>query len=1226
MSFSSTHQSDESHEAGSSAQEQEQNEVLAGLVASSIALHPMIKRHILPQLPGQPDEVSLGWVQFPASKGHSFSVGLFSDRRHFSQIALADGHGRVFLGSSPSADTFEDTPVFRFVPDSELSLAPPRRPSAASSGQVQASHSHNNEESAPGISADSVKSLHGAIVGQDDYDRPLWLASWRSKAKRYDLLETRPNLATQLRTDLEYRDAVAIAFFSIYLLPHLSGLLVGYGAGNIFRRLRQEAPIGAIRRSVADALRSAQAGLRVSGLEEHFSYLMHEVGALDELPGLEAVHGAEPMHLFTSSYSKGFFLSWGNGLEYRSALKALQIEGNLNRFAQVSAILERNRRRGSGLTEDEATHAQIARIDMNLLENPALSALPTDRVEYPDRQPQVDAGLEVSDYPDYARREALSVAASAVKQGVAGVGAVRGSEWVYRQTVSALIRRLRLPFRFDAEFRSNLSAGKVAVGFTTAGMAMMPESVYDDARGVWRELSRDERASMSADYNLRVGIILAALGFGADESVKSVTLQIDSIGLEEAVEEQDSAIAQMLTDALSAFEQARTGHGLGATGAKGDPKDGDVHGNPINAALPPSQPSMQNSAADSDAEAASSGETAGDAQHSDRDDSDASDSHDSHDSQSSGGADETSMHPSHGDYGDRADDERQASHLGGEDLDAAFNAVMQGVDLPDMDLPDDGNSNEAGESQGPSDDFDGGDSDDTNAFGDFDDSDVRADGADDGGYRSGDTGNGAASGDEFNPADPMSVLHKNPTVRRMLTVTFTRDEFMTLLGTLGLAAPKDFYREFDAAMDVSPTGGLRPIDADFGWRDAAFAPHGAQEEPELADKDFSPQVAQVLGTHDSLGLSIQREDVLQRAVAYFNELSRSAESGETQRGSQKVQGSSQKTQGSSQKAQGSPVEAAQSAMKLVERIGDPELTQKAGLATGALIDGKPAPDISFEMSKELNAERLRARGELFKGNTSQAVDIAQQSVDRFDAIFNSTPGVPRYFNSYAERVVYNKLFATPGEKTLLIPDNLFYAHMELADFLAQVSGPQASIEHLSKMVAYAPAYPLSHLRLSVQLARIEDWDSARAATLNALRVALDRDDAAFAYYRYAYSAWMRDEFDLAVAGYLMSDAIRPGAIPALQGELTELMARVESQCIDVPHTMEEASALLAEEGVPVWPSTEVTKIVQRAARVAVDEGLFVPARTLALASARLDDSSEMGLDMVQSQFLRSLNA
>ncbi|MCI1902092.1 MAG: tetratricopeptide repeat protein [Bifidobacteriaceae bacterium] len=1176
MPFSSTHSS----EGANGADEQERNEVLAGLAASSQTLHPMVKRRLLPPLPGQPEEITLGWVQLPASRGTGFSLGLFSDKRHFSQIALVDGHGRVFMGDSPTADTFERTPAFRFVPDQvsarSASNSEPPRGSSSKDGDAKRSQDDAAASFAAALSAslspDSSKSLHGAIVGQDEFDHPLWLAAWRSKARRYDLLELRPQLPAQLRTNLEYRDAMAIAFFSIYLLPRMSGFLVGYGAGNIFRRLRQEAPVGAIRRSVADVLRASQQGLRVSGLEEHFSHLMHEVGALDELPGLETVHGAEPMHLFTSSYSKSFFLSWSNGLEYRSALKALQIEGNLNRFAQVSAIFERNRRRGKGLVEDEASVAQAARIDMNVLENPALIALPTDRVEFPDEQPQVDAGLEVSDYPEYARKEALNIAATAVSSGAQGVGyAVKGSEWVYRQTMATLIRRLRLPYRFDAEFRSNLAAGNVAVGFTTAGMAMMPQSRYDNSLAAWRELSRDERAEMSANYNLRVGIILAALGFGADESVRSITLQIDSIGLEEAVEEQDSAIAQMLTDALSAFEQARTGHGLGATGAKGDPKDGDVHGNPVNAAVPPSQPqesrpqrSTPSTEQSSSAEAPSSAETSlGDDVASQARESSAPESP----------AQQGSSSPSEGE---------------GTDLDAAFNAVMQGVDLPEMNLDEPGSASATGD-DGPDSDLqdsdDGGNSGTNSLTGD-------ADAAGDDESQSSDV--------EFNPADPMSVLHKNPTVRRMLTVTFSRDEFLSLLGTLGLTRPVDFYSTFNANMHLAAEGGLQPIDANSGWSDAAFAPVGAQEEPELSDRVFTPQVAQVLGAQDSLGLSIQREDLLQRAVTYFNELSRTESL--------------------------TPVESAQKAMKLVERIDDPELAQKAGIATGALIDGQPTPDISFEMSKDLNAERLRARDELFKGQTAQAVDIAQQAVQRYDAVFNSKTGIPRYFNSYAERVVYNKIFAMPGEKTVLIPDNLFYAHMELADLLAQISGPQAAITHLNKMVSYAPAYPLSHLRLSAQLARIEDWDSARAATLNALRVALDRDDAAFAYYRYAYSAWMRDEFDLAVAGYIMSDAIRPGGIPALQGELAELTARVESQCIEVPQTPAEAAELLADEGVPVWPSTEVTKIVRRAARVAVDEGLFVPARTLSLASARLDDSSEVGLDMVQAQFLRSLNA
>ena len=67
------------------------------------------------------------------------------------------------------------------------------------------------------------------------------------------------------------------------------------------------------------------------------------------------------------------------------------------------------------------------------------------------------------------------------------------------------------------------------------------------------------------------------------------------------------------------------------------------------------------------------------------------------------------------------------------------------------------------------------------------------------------------------------------------------------------------------------------------------------------------------------------------------------------------------------------------------------------------------------------------------------------------------------------------------------------------------------------MVGYAPAYPLSHLKLAVQLARAEDWDPARAACLNALHVALDREDASFAYYRLAYAEWMCDHFDIAAA-------------------------------------------------------------------------------------------------------------
>ena len=61
--------------------------------------------------------------------------------------------------------------------------------------------------------------------------------------------------------------------------------------------------------------------------------------------------------------------------------------------------------------------------------------------------------------------------------------------------------------------------------------------------------------------------------------------------------------------------------------------------------------------------------------------------------------------------------------------------------------------------------------------------------------------------------DPMAQLRKNPTVRNLVTVTFTRDEFLKRLDTDGLAHPTATYRMFDAEMDVDGKGALKPIDA-----------------------------------------------------------------------------------------------------------------------------------------------------------------------------------------------------------------------------------------------------------------------------------------------------------------------------------------------------------------------------------------------------------------------------
>ena len=599
--------------------------IIDELTRHAVALSPVIKRRTFPELENVPEGLVLGWAQLPSTRGRGFSLGIFPDRDHFAQVAFADTHGRVFVGTDPDMDVQDMQARFMFGKEKEVTLPdgerlgesgePRSRSGFSRAGHGLGSALHHGRGLGRGLGhgADGVKAITGGVVGRDDTGRMTWLASWLKAGNRYTLEQMRANLPPAMRHDLEYRDAITIAFFATYMLPQINGLLIGFGSGNIFRRLNREAPIGAIRRSVRDTLAARAHGMRASGLEDHFADLMREAGALDTTPGLEAVHGAEPLHLYTSTYSSGYFFTWDKSLAFGQALKSLKIEGNLNRFAAVSAWLERNASLGRNPTEDTVTRAEAAQIDMKLIENPAIMALdPYDgeqerravlslvdiaartagqiRSEFPDpRDVLTQQNVPDSGVTNAAGAESTESAEGAVERtdksdtntqaARPSYSPARSDEWVYRQTLSSLLRRLRLPYRFDVEFRSRLDSGEVAIGFTTAGTSMMPDSRYDTTRRTWRALSSAERASMSAAYNLRVGLMMAALSFGTSESVRQVSLHIDSIGLEEAIAEQDSAIEAMMSEALSAFEHLRSGD-LGRVGSKADPKDGDFHGDP----------------------------------------------------------------------------------------------------------------------------------------------------------------------------------------------------------------------------------------------------------------------------------------------------------------------------------------------------------------------------------------------------------------------------------------------------------------------------------------------------------------------------------------------------------------------------------------------------------------------------------------------------------------------
>lgn len=1090
------------------------------------AIPAFTQHHIFHDFPGLPANTQLAWFSIPG-KQFGVAIGLCKDDgKYFRQLAIADEDGRVYTGDTVTpAEAIERLPQLSLIEQGSFDLRNKTRFYGSNTKSSSHSVAHLYRSILQNLRITKYKQhlqvvnnqntnnasiVYGDIVMQVSLNDGLrqvasWLCCGQGKHKKYTLESTRVLLPDSLRCNLSYADAIATAFFATFFIPDLHQSLTGFGYYHVLHRLHTEAPLGAIRRSVSDIQNVRKEGLRVSGLESYYERVMHDVGALEPTHGLEAVHGAERLHLQEAQRTSAHYLIWDDSLEPAAALKVLRIEGALNRLQAIYQCLQTNASQGGKSLEDNVTCERIAAIDNAIIDDPAFIASESLGMQN-FGSPLQDDNIRPLMYL-WRKARKCQQSASYLKQDEAG-------EWLYRQSLSELIRSLYLPFRFDTDFRSNLSDGKVALAFTATGASLMPVYKYDAENLAWHKYSSIEKSIMATNYNLRIGIMLATLAFGIDEKIQEVSIRLDSVGLEEMVAAQDNAISNLLTKTLRALNTMSSD----ATPAKGDPKDGDVHGDPAQ---------LQDLQHLPFADVVEAAQSLVD-----------SHTHDLTNAITSEHNDESSETDSLNNGNDESN-----SHVALPDTHQTNTMSISHVSqaLHDNENNDNGENN----------------------------------------------------------ANPLAAFSEPPEIRTLMTVTFKRESFIQYIRSHGLQNPIVLYEKSHASMHILNNGALGTVDASFDLHDTSFAPHGAQEEPEFSDTIFDQDQEDVLGTDHAQGLSIQREDLLQQAVADFHHIAA--------------------------QPMLTTAEKAREAMNIIEHIGDPELSAQADNVTRALIDETVIPELSFKTSQNIRAMRVHAQEQLIEGDIKHAIDEYEKNIAKFDAMFAVENTVPRYFNSYAERVVYNRLFATPDEHTLLIPDGLFYAHMELADLLSQLHQHDAALNHLNSMVAYAPTYALSHLRLAAALSQQEDWSSVIAACLNALRVSFDKDDAAFAYYRLAYAAWMQDRFTLAASAYRMASYLAPGRIDPLQMELDELLSRMRSQCYKAPANMDEVQQYFRNDDIPVWPNIEANHIISKAAKLTVDDGMFVIARTLCVAHIRMTLHEDLE-GAVQSQFLRSLHA
>ncbi|MFD0705261.1 tetratricopeptide repeat protein [Alloscardovia venturai] len=1128
----------------------------------------------------------VGWVHDPLRMTrHRCALGIFPTKKTFIPVAVADSHARIYEVGQWDADVVDIEPRVQIVGEGE--------------GEV---HSYRFLRTVARESTSEIISVsHGAVVARSEDGRLRWLSSWLRSGENYTFEQVRSLAVSPTETaNLSYRDAMVLAYFVMYVQPTLAlhGKVFGFGTSNIYRRLRNQAPLSAIRTSVADIEAARAQGLKVSGLEEYFTHTMHESGALSRIPQLEAKHGQENLELLSNAKSHLYYLHSRNGVDFDAALKTLRIEANLNRFSAVSSVVENNYHYDFTPTEDFISLPYVAHLATALLENPAfdaLSTLETNGVMDSDAHPALRYPVNevsTSQESSFASQWLGQFYAAARKSGktrlddVASINAVypmvaaardtaahklhenepydddvhmdasRGagkSEWLYRQTMAELITTLRLPLRSDIDFRSNLSGdtGCVAISYTSTASSVMPQQRYDSQQLAWVDLSEQARKRMASKYDLRVGIMLAALAFGASSDVSEVAVCIDSLGSAEDIEDRDPTIYALL---MRAFEHMGIDpENVGGTQTQPkdtQPKDGDVHGDP--------SPGVAFAGLETSAET---------------------------------NVDDTFMNL------------MKSIDFSPEQVDA-FTQAAQSLASADGELSSSLHADSTEKhDKGPSDEevdavfhevihqHDGQSSPDT--------------------ATSDNSENTAARGVRVMSgpgSDPLDLIRRTALSNTVATVVFEREKFLNLISRYGLTDPVTIYRSFDSCvLDMDPYGVLQPVNSSLDIRDARYTAQGSLEEPELNDRKITSSAAAQLGIHSVRDLSIQRSDILEGAQADIVTLSRYDSLSVPQR--------------------------AERISQYIDHIADPELDDFKEAYIRNVIDGKPIDRVRFTLSTQFDADMQKARDMFMHGDVLGSFEYGESRIETLDDAFKAGDRVPVYFNSYAERVVYNRQFATPGEKLVLIPDNLFQAHMELVEVYSHTNQQSKALQHLNTAVGYAPTYALPHLRLAILLAEQGDWQSSFAAASNGLRVALDKDDAAYAYYRMAYAQWMQDEFELAAACYVMAIRISAATVPGAPKELEELAERARSQDIPLPLDYNEAVDALTYYDIDLWPHSTAASMMDMSAKAAVDNYLFVAGRTLTVAAARIasaaaamEDGDEASSDIAQFQFLRSLNA
>lgn len=200
----------------------------------------------------------------------------------------------------------------------------------------------------------------------------------------------------------------------------------------------------------------------------------------------------------------------------------------------------------------------------------------------------------------------------------------------------------------------------------------------------------------------------------------------------------------------------------------------------------------------------------------------------------------------------------------------------------------------------------------------------------------------------------------------------------------------------------------------------------------------------------------------------------------------------------------------------------------------------------------------------------------------------------RFFNTYAERGLHNRLSGPDGREVRLVPAPYYHAHGTLSSLSMRLGRADRALAFALRAVELDPMDVNARLRAARCHELLGDAPMAEATVRELLSLAHDPDSICAAYLRLGGA--LRQEGELRLADASLRHALAVGGVcaPAAAKALGDLQAQGGYEPAPAGTVADE----LEGAGIPLAPVARVGEVLVDGAKAAVDAGIFPVARDL----------------------------